>query len=87
MRYEVVIETAESNFSAYVPDLPGCVATGNTVEEVATRIEDAVALHVDGLLSDGLRIPEPTNQLSSQRKLGPKHPRRRRYVGSLPLQG
>jgi predicted RNase H-like HicB family nuclease len=61
MRYAVVIEKAESNYSAYVPDLPGCVATGSTIPEVESEIRDAIAFHLDGMREDGLAIPEPTS--------------------------
>jgi predicted RNase H-like HicB family nuclease len=57
MRYAVVIERAEGNRSAYVPDLPGCVATGETVGE----IREAIRFHIDGLKADGLAVPEPTS--------------------------
>lgn len=57
MRYAVVIEKAEANFSAYVPDLPGCVATGASVEEVEAEIREAIVFHVDGLREDGLAVP------------------------------
>lgn len=60
-RYAVVIEKAEVNFSAYVPDLPGCVATGATKEEAKQNIREAIRFHVDGLRKDGLPIPEPTS--------------------------
>jgi predicted RNase H-like HicB family nuclease len=60
MRYAVVIERAESNFSAYVPDLPGCVTTGDTLEEVERNIREAIAFHLDGLRKDGLPIPVPS---------------------------
>ena len=52
MRYAIVIETAESNYSAYVPDLPGCVATGATIVEVEAEIWEAISFHVEGLLED-----------------------------------
>ncbi|MCX7176782.1 MAG: type II toxin-antitoxin system HicB family antitoxin [Proteobacteria bacterium] len=61
MRYAIVIERAESNYSAYVPDLPGCVATGNTVHEVETEIREAIAFHLDGLREDGIVIPQPSS--------------------------
>jgi predicted RNase H-like HicB family nuclease len=61
MRYAVVIEKAEGNYSAYVPDLPGCVATGATVDEVEREIRDAIAFHIEGMREDGLPIPEPTS--------------------------
>lgn len=57
MRYAVVIEKAEGNFSAYVPDLPGCVATGATVEEVESEIRDAIVFHLEGMREDGLPVP------------------------------
>ena len=61
MRYAVVIEKANGNFSAYVPDLPGCVATGATVEAVEHEIRDAIRFHIDGLKADGLDVPAPTS--------------------------
>ncbi len=61
MRYAVVIEKAEGNYSAYVPDLPGCVATGKTIETVEREIREAIRFHVDGLRSDGLPVPEPSS--------------------------
>lgn len=62
MRYAVVVEQANGNYSAYVPDLPGCVATGATSQEVANNIREAILLHLDGLRQDGLAIPQPTSQ-------------------------
>jgi predicted RNase H-like HicB family nuclease len=59
MRYAIVIEKAESNYSAYVPDLPGCVATGQTIEETEQQIREAIDLHLRGMREDGLPIPEP----------------------------
>jgi len=58
MRYAVVIERAAGNFSAYVPDLPGCVATGATVAEAEREIRDAIRFHVEGLIADGQPVPE-----------------------------
>jgi predicted RNase H-like HicB family nuclease len=63
MRYAVVIEKAEANFSAYVPDLPGCVATGATVEEVEREIREAIAFHLEGMREDGLPVPVPTSKV------------------------
>jgi predicted RNase H-like HicB family nuclease len=57
--YLVVIERGARNFSAYVPDLPGCVATGGTREETVERMREAIALHLEGLRADGEQIPEP----------------------------
>lgn len=61
MRYAIVIEKAEGNYSAYVPDLPGCVATGATVADVGKEILEAIRFHIDGLKQDGLAIPAPTS--------------------------
>jgi predicted RNase H-like HicB family nuclease len=63
MRYAIVIEKAESNYAAYVPDLPGCVATGMTVEETEQQIREAMEFHVRGLREDGLSVPEPTSRV------------------------
>ncbi|MCW5313654.1 type II toxin-antitoxin system HicB family antitoxin [Nostoc sp. KVJ3] len=61
MHYVVVIEKADSNYSAYVPDLPGCVTTGATLEEVKQMIAEAIEFHLEGMLKDGLAIPKPTS--------------------------
>lgn len=61
MRYAVVVERAAGNFSAYVPDLPGCAATGKTIEEVTREIQEAIVFHLDGLRADGLPIPPATS--------------------------
>lgn len=58
--YAIVIEQARGNLSAYVPDLPGCVATGATVEEVTRNMREAIEFHLEGLVEDGSAIPEPT---------------------------
>lgn len=60
-RYAVVIEKAQSNYAAYVPDLPGCVATGATVEETEHRLREAIELHLEGMREDGASIPEPSS--------------------------
>ena len=60
MRYGVVIEKANGNYSAYVPDLPGCIATGATRKEVQQQLREAIRFHIEGLREDGLPIPEPT---------------------------
>ena len=62
MKYLVVIEKAENNYAAFIPDLPGCVATGATLNELHRNITDAAAMHLEGLREDGLPIPEPQNQ-------------------------
>jgi predicted RNase H-like HicB family nuclease len=63
MRYAVVIEKAEGNYSAYVPDLPGCVATGSTITEVEREIRDAIAFHLEGMREDGQPVPPPSSQV------------------------
>jgi predicted RNase H-like HicB family nuclease len=61
MRYAMIIEQGEQNYSAYLPDLPGCIATGKTIEELKQRMSEAIELHLRGLREDGLAIPEPTS--------------------------
>jgi predicted RNase H-like HicB family nuclease len=61
MRLLVVYEDAGTNFSAYVPDLPGCVSTGATRQEVACNIREAIALHLAGMRADGESVPEPAD--------------------------
>ncbi len=61
MRYAIVVEKAANNYSAYVPDLPGCVATGSTVEEAEREIREAIEFHIEGLIEDGLPIPQPAS--------------------------
>lgn len=63
MRYAIVIERADGNFSAYVPDLPGCVATGSTSEEVEAAIREAIEFHLDGLREDGTPPPHPSSKV------------------------
>ena len=63
MKYAVVIEQVQSNYSAYVPDLPGCVATGTTVEDVEIQILEAVEFPLDGIRQDGESIPPPRNSV------------------------
>ena len=63
MRYAVVIEKAGSNYSAYVPDLPGCISTGETVAEVEQNIKEAIAFHIEGMRDDGLPVPQPSSQV------------------------
>lgn len=61
MRYAIVVEKTENNYSAYVPDLPGCIATGQTLEETENEIRQAIAFHLEGLREDGLPIPQPSS--------------------------
>ncbi len=63
MRYAIVIEQADGNYSAYVPDLPGCIATGATIEEVEQQIREAVEFHLDGMLEDGVALPLPSSKV------------------------
>ena len=60
MRYAIVIEKAEGNFSAYVPDLPGCIATGKTRGELETLIREAIEFHIEGMRQHGEPVPEPS---------------------------
>jgi len=62
-RYAIVIEKAESNYAAYVPDLPGCIATGVTVEETERLLREAIELHVEGMREYGLPVPEPSSHV------------------------
>lgn len=64
VRYAIVSEQARGNFSAYVPDLPGCVTTGTSVAEVEQAMRDAIALHLEGMKQDGVRIPPPTSRVN-----------------------
>lgn len=63
MRYAIVIEPTESNFSAYVPDLPGCIATGATIAEVEQHIREAIEFHIEGMRADGHSVPAPRSQV------------------------
>jgi len=63
MRYAIVIEKASATYAAYVPDLPGCIATGSTVAETESLIREAIEFHIEGLKADGLPIPLPSSQV------------------------
>ena len=63
MKYAVVIEQAGANFSAYVPDLPGCISVGDTIAETERNIRDAIALHLNGLREHGEDIRPPTTRV------------------------
>ena len=63
MRYAIVIEKSESSYYAYVPDLPGCVATGASIRQVETEIREAIEFHIEGLREDGNLIPLPSSQV------------------------
>jgi predicted RNase H-like HicB family nuclease len=60
-KYLVVFEKAGSNYSAFSPDLPGCIATGKTRKEVGANIKEAIVLHIAGMKEDGIALPEPTS--------------------------
>ncbi|MBI4270585.1 MAG: type II toxin-antitoxin system HicB family antitoxin [Candidatus Rokubacteria bacterium] len=62
MRYMVVIERGETSWGAHVPDLPGCVAVGESREEVRKLIREAIEFHIDGLRQDGLPVPAPSSE-------------------------
>ena len=61
MRYAIVVEKTANNYSAYVPNLPGCIATGYTIEETEREIREAIEFHIEGMIADGLPIPQPTS--------------------------
>ena len=63
MKYAVVIERAESNYSAYVPDLPGCVAAGASIKEKENGIREAIEFHIQGMKEDGLAVPSPSSSV------------------------
>lgn len=63
MRYAIVIEDAGGNFSAYVPDLPGCVATGTTLAETEQEIRAAIEFHIEGMRADGEPVPPPSSRV------------------------
>lgn len=63
MRYAVVIEKGETSFGAYVPDLPGCIAAGETKDEVKKLIHEAIEFHIEGLKENGEPIPEPSSSI------------------------
>lgn len=63
MRYAIVIEQAATNFSAYVPDLPGCVATAGSIEDVESRIRQAIVFHLQGMREDGVIPPAPSSRV------------------------
>ena len=62
-RYAIVVEDAGTNLAAYVPDLPGCVATAKTEEELSRLIRAAIELHLEGMVEDGLPIPDPSSRV------------------------
>jgi predicted RNase H-like HicB family nuclease len=69
MRYAIVIERTEGNYSAYVPDLPGCVATGSSILDVEQQIREAIEFHLEGLREDGASIPQPSVRLNTSKLL------------------
>jgi len=61
MKYAIIIEEGDNNFSAYAPDLPGCISTGNTLEEVKSNMKEAIQFHIEGLKEDGIEVPLPVS--------------------------
>jgi len=59
IKYTIIIEKAGNNYSAYCPDLPGCIATGSTEEETIERMKEAIEFHIEGLKKEGLEVPKP----------------------------
>lgn len=64
MKYLIVIEKSDTGYSAYSPDLPGCVTTGTTPEETEQNMQEAIKFHIDGLKEEGYDIPQPTSRSS-----------------------
>jgi predicted RNase H-like HicB family nuclease len=64
VRWAIVIEGSEGSYGAYVPDLPGCVTTGDTLDEVRAMMREAIEFHLDGMREDGTVIPEPATRVS-----------------------
>lgn len=64
MKYLIVMERTATGYSAYSPDLPGCIATGGTRDEVEGEMKEAIAFHLDGLKAEGVAIPEPSSSSS-----------------------
>ena len=64
MKYLIIIEKSSGGFSAYSPDLPGCISTGSTPEETEQNMREAITFHIDGLREDGYEIPTPTSRSS-----------------------
>ena len=64
MKYLIIIEKSETGYSAYSPDLPGCISTGSTTEETEKNMREAIEFHIDGLREEGYEIPEPTSRSS-----------------------
>ena len=65
MKYIIIIEKTRTGYSAYVPDLPGCISTGDTKDETETNIQEAILFHIEGLKEDGLPIPSPNSEVLS----------------------
>lgn len=63
--YTIIIERAEGNYSAYCPDLPGCIATGSTIEKTIQRMKEAIKFHLEGLKEGEIAIPEPSTKAVS----------------------
>lgn len=78
MRYAIVIEKAGRNYSAYVPDLPGCVASGSTAKRVEKLIKEAISMHIAGMREDGLQVPKPSARATYVRAAVQPRPRSRR---------
>ncbi len=62
MKYLAIIEKTDTGYSAYVPDLPGCITVGDTKEEIEKNIQEAIQFHLEGMREDGLEIPEPSTE-------------------------
>ncbi len=62
MHYVIVIEKTDTGYSAYVPDLPGCISVGDDKEQIETNIQEAIVFHLEGMKEDGFEIPSPTTE-------------------------
>ena len=78
-KYLVIIEKTKTGYSAYVPDLPGCISTGKSKKDIEKNIQEAIEFHIEGMMMDGDKVPEPTNNYVF---IGIKPPVKKNYAGS-----
>ena len=71
--YMIIIEKAGRNFSAYAPDLPGCVAVGDTRRQTEISMREAMAIHIEGMMEDGLPLPKPSSSVRYIEVSAPRH--------------
>ncbi len=81
MKYLYIIEKGKNNFSAYMPDLPGCISKGKSRKEIAKNIQEAIEFHIEGMVLDGEKIPDPTDNFGFIKVKPPvKNPEKRKLV-------